>query len=616
MKDGFIVFRNLICVLAAAVLCGFLSLTLIYMLPLNEDSVTVRQSEEILASEGWYPVFPYMEAFANFGEYTDEPGRLDNFTDEIMISSASNRVDENWAYHAMDVKGYSYYWHGYVLLLRPLLFLLNYGEIRKLNALLQMFLVGILALLLYKRKGALWSFWAVTIYALLVPAALGMSLQFSWVFYIGMIGTVVLLHKENFLKQNFRICYLFLLLGILTSFFDLLTYPLFTWGIPMVVWLALDERTGEGHRLKEVVICGLCWILGYAGMWSGKCLLANLVLHRDVIGSAISEVTYRSGMGMEDGTVSYLSVLLGNIRKMIGVQGLMLSLGWAACFAVRLIKCGGRVALDKCLSFTLVAFSSFVWYYVLRQHTDIHQWFTYRIYAVFFGALLVALISSVEPGNVTIHAARRPAMKCALAGVVILAFWASLQYKTEWWYHNGNYAANRIALEEGAWVEESILPRHDEIYGVNLGIGAEGDKGEFLIEFYGADNLIYEKTVPAAELEGAGFYELPVKFRTKGQEIRMRISVSGCEESAAYVLVTQGEMPLTECSELSLNGEALGGQMIQGITYWWFYGKKECANFFFVCAGALLLLLYDVLYEINMMNGRLSAKKRQNGKNL
>lgn len=617
MKKGMVVFRNLILFLAAGVVCGLLSMTLVYMLPVNEKSENIRESMEVFEAEGWYPVLPYMESFTKYGVYADEPGRLDNFTDEIMISTAADSVDGEWLYHAMYVKGYSYYWHGYTIILRPLLLLMNYGEIRKLNAILQVFLIGVLALLLYKRKGVLWSFWAVTIYALLVPAALGMSLQFSWVFYIGIIGTVVLLRWEGFFKKNYRIYYLFLIIGVLTSFFDLLTYPLFTWGIPMVIWIALDGREGEKHRLKDVVVCGLCWILGYGGMWVGKCLLASLILHSNVIETALYEVAYRSGLGSQEETTSYLNILLENARKLIGVQGLVLSLGWGICIVFGLVKARGRVVVDKCLSFTLISISTFAWYFVLQEHTHMHQWFTYRIYAVFFGALLAALISAVESGNDAIDIVRPLAMKLALAVALALALFVTLQYKTELWYHNGNYTARQVALGEGMWAEEIITPRYNEIRKINLGIGAEaGDKGEFRIEIYSEEGLIYQKNIPIAEVQESTFYELPINIDTKGNRIRMRVSATDCEDSGAYILVTEGEMPLPECSELTLDGETLGGQMTQGFTYWWFYGKKECVNYFFNSAGTLLLLFFDILCVINIIWRKPNTLRLVKGKNL
>lgn len=600
IKQGFTVFRNLMLILAIGVLCGILSLTLVYILPVNEELDNVRESAEILETEGWYPTWPYMEEFTRFGIHTDEPGTLDNYTDEIMISTAANSVDGKWLYHAMDMKGYSRYWHGYVVILRPLLLLFNYAEIRKISMILQIFLILVLALLLYKRKGVMWSFWVATIYAMLSPAAMGMSLQFSWVFYIGIIGSIVLIRWTDFFSSNHRIFYLFFVLGGMTSFFDLLTYPLFTWGIPMIVWIAMDGQKGEKHRLKEIVICGMCWVLGYGGMWFGKWLLATLILHRNVISNAWSQVVYRSGLGSAE-TDTYGDTLLENIRKVIGVQGLLLSLGWSACMVFRLVKTRGKVATDKCLSFTLIAVSSFAWYFVLREHTYLHQWFTFRIYAVFFGALLAALISAVEAKAGDVNIVKPMMMKCVWTVIFIISFLISLQYKNEWWYHNGAYAAKQIDLEEGSRIEQSIIPRHDEICKLDLGLGAVGDSGEFLIEIYSSEDvLIYEKSVPVADTKQAVFYELPVDIKTGGNELRLSISAVNCDGSDAYVLVTQGEMPLEECTELTKDGEPLGGQMTQGITYWWYYGKKECLNFFLNSIGTLTLLFLDILCVISM----------------
>lgn len=57
----------------------------------------------------------------------------------------------------------------------------------------------------------------------------------------------------------------------------------------------------------------------------------------------------------------------------------------------------------------------------------------------------------------------------------------------------------QVALGEGMWAEEIITPGYNEIRKINLGIGAEaGDKGEFRIEIYSEEGLIYQKNIPVA----------------------------------------------------------------------------------------------------------------------
>lgn len=83
---------------------------------------------------------------------------------------------------------------------------------------------------------------------------------------------------------------------MLTSFLDLLTYPLYTWAFPLLLLILLSEDGQKAlNYVKTVVVSGLGWILGYAGMWFGKWALAGWIVHRNVIQEAWKEVLFRSG---------------------------------------------------------------------------------------------------------------------------------------------------------------------------------------------------------------------------------------------------------------------------------------------------------------------------------
>ena len=58
----------------------------------------------------------------------------------------------------------------------------------------------------------------------------------------------------------------FLLTGMATSYFDFLTYPVASLGMPLIVWLLLHRDETGGALAGRMVRCGLCWALGYAGM--------------------------------------------------------------------------------------------------------------------------------------------------------------------------------------------------------------------------------------------------------------------------------------------------------------------------------------------------------------
>ena len=240
--------------LAAGASLGTLLLTLAYMLPVS--SVKRDASIEILESEGWYPraTVTTSAMYTNFHSFL--PDVLDDSTDRIMLYTALDTMEGYPLVRAMNshseyMGNYSYYWHGYVSILRPLLLLFDYSELRILNGICQGILVLLLAFIIGKEKGPGHVLMLGTSWLLLNPSALSLSLQYTWVFYIAFGGTLVLLRKRAYFSSGLCYVYFFIAMGMLTSYFDLLTYPLLTWGIPLLWWTVLgghrEEKSVAGH---------------------------------------------------------------------------------------------------------------------------------------------------------------------------------------------------------------------------------------------------------------------------------------------------------------------------------------------------------------------------------
>lgn len=110
----------------AGVCMGGILLTLAFLIPVN--STNQSASYDLIGSEGWYPAIPRVNASFDTYFHSFLPGVLDGATDSIMLATALEPEETNALRAAMDMRGYDYYWHGYVALLRPLLFFLITGR--------------------------------------------------------------------------------------------------------------------------------------------------------------------------------------------------------------------------------------------------------------------------------------------------------------------------------------------------------------------------------------------------------------------------------------------------------------------------------------------------------
>ncbi len=415
--------------LMAGTVAGTLLLTLAYLLPV--DSGHKDASMAMIDSEGWYPRATVTASSLDAYFHSYLPDVLDDSTDKIMLSTAMDTGKGNPLVRAMNshseyMGDYSYYWHGYVSILRPLLLVFDYGEIRMLNGCCQLTLLVLFAFLIGREKGAGYVLMLGTSYLLLNPSAMFLSLQYAWVFYIAFCGALVLVVKRDFFAARSRYVYCFIVIGMLTSYFDLLTYPLYTWGVPLIWWLAMDtamdgpegriasgasvtgsNRGGSGQKCSRAGIClgrvlfsGFAWIAGYAVMWVMKWTVATIVLKRNIFQSALYEVFYRLGAQEEGGTgigdrlnAVYINWKHYEYKIYAILLGCWLA-GWVWCSLRK-----GFVRSSRRYAYLLAGVSSIAWCLVLANHTQGHHFFTYRIMGVAVLAFLAMILDSTGVGH-------------------------------------------------------------------------------------------------------------------------------------------------------------------------------------------------------------------------
>lgn len=294
-KIGFYLLKC-IGILFMGAFAGTLLLAMVFLLPVNQNNY--ENSKEVIDREGFYPLVPYLSDAAEFG--SNFPGGLDNSSDKIMITTAMSVTEDNALVSAMKmyseyVGSYSYYWHGYVCILRPLFLIFDYGELRSVNAIMQVLCMIILSVTVADKLGKRYLLLVFSGYSFLMPLTLMFSFQYSWVFYIAILVSLFIITKHDYLEKDGKIYFLFIISGMLTSYMDLLTYPLITWGIPIIWWVLMSEEEKIKNHILNVVFSGISWIFGYAGMWMLKWETGSFVLHTDLWSEAMDEVFFRVG---------------------------------------------------------------------------------------------------------------------------------------------------------------------------------------------------------------------------------------------------------------------------------------------------------------------------------
>ena len=319
---------------------------------------------------------------------------LDNFTDKVMLERVlPKNVDDNALEQPMFMNGYSRYWHGYQVILRPLLLPFNYFEIRYINIFI-MFALLIKAMNVIKKNVnsiASWLFFAAVMCAkfIIVPV----SLQFTNMMMLMLLAILAadkLLCNRNGLNFNNkslsteRLFIFSFVLGSITVFLDLLTTPILPIGIVMLL-LVIHYYQKYNYLIpnKTIINSFIFWSAGYVGTWAAKWILATVICSQNIILQAFNQVVFRVAGDGAKYEVHRLSMLESNIKMLIQPFGHTPKI---IIFSLIFIVCGillykfrktviNKIFIKKIIWISLIPY---LWYLMAANHSQIHSWFTYR----------------------------------------------------------------------------------------------------------------------------------------------------------------------------------------------------------------------------------------------
>lgn len=296
----------------------------------------------------------------------------------------------SWTYRKMQAAlendqsgpGYPRYWHGNLVYLKPLLFVFDYKDILTLNMLLQLALMFWIVSLLGKQNGGDGLLLPMAVaFGMLTPPAMVLCLQYMPCFYVMAAACIVLLRWPEVTDRHPAL--FFLTVGMATSYFDFLTFPLVTLGVPLVLYLLKHDfpcRKG----LCATVYTSICWGTGYLGFWAMKWLIGSFVLQENLFADALNSFLLRSSHETEGQTIGYLDALEQNLGVYydLRIWKVLFALA-AAVLLLRVLwmfhkKISIKPRLNVIVPLLLVACMPFAWYFVTVNHSYIHYGYTHK----------------------------------------------------------------------------------------------------------------------------------------------------------------------------------------------------------------------------------------------
>lgn len=392
----------------------FFILYLSFFSSFNSITSNVEKSQLLFKQETMYPKIDNV-IYTNI---------LDNYTDSLMINIAVTNKEHtsilektagsyywdlpkgadsqiNWTDSAIKknttIESYARYWHGYLIVLKPLLTIFSYSEIRTINLLGQVGISLIIAILLFKRKNILFSLSFLGTFIFFIPNITGKSLQYSTVIYPTYIAIIYLLWKYKYLS-DFSLRNIYLILGMSIAFFDLLTFPIVSLVYLLSFDLILHKKENMSESFLNIIKKGILWGCGYFGMWFAKWILASLIMRENIIKEAINRIFLRTGDNVASTHKITYSNVISETFIYLPKRLILLYLLIYTIILIIFIKYNNTYFSKSLLyeNITLITISTFplIWFFITKNHSMIHSFFTYRNYAAVFLPIIFFITSS------------------------------------------------------------------------------------------------------------------------------------------------------------------------------------------------------------------------------
>lgn len=402
---------------------GSILLIAVYSLPASPMRENVARGTQVYNLEGNFP-----EIAIGY-----RSTKLDNDTDATMLANAVYPVSDiikdafnvpmigykdrndrltsllDYVNHVEGptyVTTYPRYWHGYLIILKPLLLFFDFSDIRVLNMTVQFLLIVLCIFLMAKTKQSRYVPAFFTLIVIWNPVTISLSFQNSTCFYITILAIIFLLsvfQKRQIVKHNLP--YFFLLIGIITVYFDFLTYPLVTLGVPLVIWLNEKENNLK-QNLKDIIICSAFWGIGYIGMWLEKWIIASFVLKMNIITDAISQFLHHSSNELEGITFSNWECIGRQVSVLLKWPYLLLLIGTLEFILIKsrknillLLEKQNTISfiVSKIVPYLLLCLYPFIWFCIASSHCYNNPKFTYRLLGITVFASISSIIKTLQP---------------------------------------------------------------------------------------------------------------------------------------------------------------------------------------------------------------------------
>ncbi|WP_407374116.1 hypothetical protein [Methanobrevibacter sp.] len=391
--------RDLTLIFIIGILLAFLLIVVAYSFPTENAYANVVKDASYFSKNLHPSVIPGYDT-TKLDLYTDSEilSQVSYYNKSISLIDNSmivySTIGKNFTKYADGdfdnnvLREYPRYWHGYLAVYKPLYNFLDYNAVKVLELAFEIVMIAGIIRLMFENNLKNYIVPFILSIMLIHPEVIGLSMQYFAVFNITLISVYALIRFKDYILKDNRFFYYLFIIGMVTNYFDYLTYPLITLGIPVIFYLLLDEdRKSLRDNVLMIILFGVTWAVGYAGMWLSKWVISSVILNENIVADGFNRFLLRSS----GGDFTRFDAVLKNVfiykkRAYLIIGSLIL-----IYYIKRLIGVRNDISMDRlrqAAPFLILALTPFVWYFIASNHSYIHYWMTYRTLFIFFFAIL------------------------------------------------------------------------------------------------------------------------------------------------------------------------------------------------------------------------------------
>jgi len=293
-------------------------------------------------------------------------------------------------------KEYFRYWHGPIVLIRPLLLVFNVQQIYWLCTAAIILLFAAIIFLLCKHREYIAAI--ITGITFIIGGFFlgGISLEYTQVFLVTGIISLIAMRKV-WQNQSKQLPYLFFFSGILINYLDFMTAETLTLTFPLllVLWLRRKHKMSE-LKFEKILLYMFLWVLGYGLMWGSKWLITRVALGGEVwqsIGGQMGLRSYSQTIGLSLPQMFFIALRLNLHCLTIFCFSPWISVAFVIAFIALLIYAFRNRPLVSdwywVASVIIVSLVPILRIIIMTEHELLHYFFTYRAFSVIFMGILL-----------------------------------------------------------------------------------------------------------------------------------------------------------------------------------------------------------------------------------